>query len=319
MSNSSTVSIVVPVFNEHGNIGVLAKAIDRVFANLPYTYTLLFVDDGSTDGSINTIKLLAEYNPSIQYISLSRNFGHQQALKAGIDKAEGDCIICMDGDMQHPPTLIPQMLEQWENGYDIVYTTRQEDESLPFIKRATSKMFYRVINMLSDITLEAGSSDFRLIGKNVATVIRDLKEGDLFIRGMVKWVGFRQTSITYRPSKRFNGTSKYSLKKMMALALQGITSFSTRPLYIAAYLGFIFSALSVLYAPYVIISYAYGHPISGWASVIVTIAFFGGLQLMILGIIGVYLGKLFMQSKQRPFYIIKEENITCSQQQSVSY
>ncbi|GGH81522.1 dolichol-phosphate mannosyltransferase [Filimonas zeae] len=304
------VSVVVPVYNEKDNVVLLSQTLRDTFAVLPYRYNTIFVDDGSTDGTADVIRRLAAENKHVRYISFSRNFGHQAALKAGLDMADGDCVISMDGDMQHPPELIPVMLQKWEEGYDVVYTLRREDENLSYFKRTTSNAFYSMLNRLSDITIEKGAADFRLLNRNVVEVVRNFQESDLFFRGLVKWSGFKQLGIEYDPAKRNSGVSKYTFKKMMRFALQGITSFSTKPLYAAIYLGFVFSLLALLYIPYVLYSYWMGHVISGWASIIVTIAFFGGMQLMILGIIGLYLGKLFMQSKKRPIYIVKESNIS---------
>lgn len=303
------VDIVVPVCNEEGNIIFLAEAIERIFAALPYNYAIIFIDDGSKDHTLEEIKKLSATKPHIFFLSMSRNFGHQNALKAGLDFATGDCVISMDGDMQHPPSLIPTLLQQWEEGYDIVYTIRNEDKDLPYVKRKTSSMFYALINRLSDIELDKGAADFRLMSNKVVEAFKQFGEHDLFIRGLVDWLGFKQIGIPYEPAKRLAGRSKYTIKKMIRFALQGITSFSVKPLHIATYLGFVFSIASMLYIPYVLWAMYYGHSVSGWASVIVTIAFFGGLQLMILGIIGMYLGKLFMQSKHRPHYIIKETNV----------
>lgn len=303
------VSIIVPVHNERENVSVMAKAIKRIFSGLSYRYNLLFVDDGSSDLTLHEIKKLAVQDENIKYISFSRNFGHQAAIKAGLDKADGDCVITMDGDLQHPPQLIPLLLEKWEEGYDVVYTVRKEDKNLPILKRTTSNLFYRVLNWLSDIKLEKGTADFRLMSRNVADVLRNLQEFEPFFRGLVKWAGFKQFGLEYESDQRKSGVTKYTSKKMIRFALQGITSFSIRPLYAATYIGFTFAALSVLYIPYALYSYYFGYTISGWTSVIVTIVFFGGLQLMILGIIGIYLGKLFMQNKHRPVYIVKESNI----------
>jgi polyisoprenyl-phosphate glycosyltransferase len=304
------VTIVIPVCNEEDNVAILVQAIDAQFAMLPYKHEIIFADDGSKDNTLNNIKGLAAASNHIFYISLSRNFGHQNALKAGLDIAHGDCVISMDGDMQHPPSLIPVLLQNWEAGFDIVYTIRNEDKDLSIIKRKTSSLFYALINRLSDIELDKGAADFRLMSRRSVDAFKKFGEHDLFIRGLVDWLGFTQIGIEYYPAKRLSGTSKYTLKKMIRFALQGITSFSVKPLHIATYLGFIFSLLSILYIPYALWSWYYGNAITGWVSVIVTIAFFGGLQLMILGIIGMYLGKLFVQSKQRPHYIIKETNLT---------
>lgn len=302
------VAFVIPVCNEQENIPKLIAALKESMDQLGYIYTLTFIDDGSTDQSLDVLKTQSNLNCNIFYISLSRNFGHQNALKAGLDTVECDCMIMMDADMQHPPELVPELLKKWEEGYDIVYTIRKDHHEVPMLKRKTSNLFYHFINSLSDIELEEGTADFRLMDKKIVTVFRSLHESDLFLRGMVKWMGYQQIGIEYEPGIRTEGRSKYTLKKMIRFALQGITSFSTKPLYIAVYLGFIFSLLALLYIPYIIYSYYFGYTISGWSSIVVTVAFFSGLQLMILGIIGIYIGKLFMQSKQRPHYIVKESN-----------
>jgi polyisoprenyl-phosphate glycosyltransferase len=201
------------------------------------------------------------------------------------------------------------MIKKWEEGYEIVYTIRKDDRSIPYFKRKLSFAFYRILNLISDTKVVAGAADFRLIDKIVVDSLKKMEEYDLFIRGMVNWLGFSQYAIEYQPGKRNEGKSKYSFKKMLRFGIYGITSFSDKPLYLAAYLGFLFSALASLYLPYALISYYFGKTISGWTSIIVTLSFFGGLQLMILGIIGIYLGRLFMQSKKRPVYITRESNI----------
>lgn len=303
------VSIVIPIYNEVKNIEVMLQAIDDAFQIIPYEHSIIFVDDGSEDNTIDFIKNLALQNSRIKYLSFSRNFGHQYALKAGIDHSDGDAVISMDGDMQHPPSIIPTLIQKWEEGFDVVYTIRLEQENLSFIKKSTSNLFYKLLNKLSTVQLEKGTADFRLLDKKVVNVFRDLKEADLFWRGLVKWMGFKQISIEYIPGERAFGKSKYTYKKMKDLAIKGITSFSTKPLTIAIYIGLFSSLASFLFFLYAFISYDTGHAISGWTSIIITIAFFGGLQLMVLGIVGLYLGKLFMQSKNRPQYIIKESNI----------
>ncbi len=304
-----SISIVVPVCNEIGNLPILIDEVETALQQLPYNIQFIFVEDSSTDGTLEYLKEKAATHSNIFYIALTKSFGHQNALKAGLDRANTDAVIMMDGDLQHPPALLPELIKQWENGYDIVYTIRNDHSETGLLKQKTSELFYDIINNLSDIELEAGTADFRLMDKKVVTIFRTFSEADIFLRGLVKWMGFKQIGIQYTSALRHAGASKYSFKKMARLAVQGITSFSTKPLYVAAYLGFIFSLLSLLYIPYIIFSYFWEHPVSGWASLIVTIAFFGGLQLMILGIIGIYLGKLFMQSKQRPHYIIKESNL----------
>jgi glycosyltransferase involved in cell wall biosynthesis len=306
---SKKIAILIPVCNEKGNIPLITEAVCNVMDTLSYNYTINFVDDGSSDGTTEVLKEIAANNNKVFFISLSRNFGHQNALKAGLDLSNADAVISMDGDLQHPPALIPQLIKYWEEGNDIVYTIRKDHQEMPMMKRTTSNMFYNLMNKLSDIELEAGTADFRLMDKRVVDICRNFTEMDLFWRGLIKWIGFKQVGIEYEPAERQFGKSKYTYKKMMQFALRGITSFSIKPLIIAIYLGFTFSILSLLYVPYALYALLFGHAISGWASMIVTIAFFGGLQLMILGIIGMYLGKLFLQSKDRPHYIIKETNL----------
>jgi polyisoprenyl-phosphate glycosyltransferase len=303
------VSIVVPVLNEERNVPVVYAALNRLMESLPYLWEVVFVDDGSTDHTLREIKNLAAENSNVFYISLTRNFGHQAALRAGIGAAKGDCIISMDGDMQHPPAMIPVMLGKWEEGFDIVYTIRKDHESTGFKKKLFSRLFYKVLNALADMELNEGEADFRLISRRVAEVLNKLEEPEIFYRGMVKWLGFNQTGIEYQAAERRHGHSKYNWKKMMSLAMHGITSFSIKPLRAAAYLGIIIAMLSVLYLPYTLISRSLGHAVSGWSSLIVTIAFFGGLQLFVMGVIGIYLGKLFMHSKNRPSFIVKEMEV----------
>jgi glycosyltransferase involved in cell wall biosynthesis len=301
------ISVVIPSFNEYGNIPKLIERLIPVLNN--YDYEVIFVDDGSSDSTAEFLESVHDINPRIHYIQLSRNFGHQNALKAGLDHAKGDCIISLDGDLQHPPELIPTFIQKWEEGYEIVYSRRKSTKQNSFFKRNTSNIFYSILNKVSEVKLEPGTADFRLIDRKVADVLLQFTEIDPFLRGIVKWVGFSQYAIDYIPDARLSGESKYSLKKMIKLAIQGITAFSIRPLYTAIYMGFSFSGLSVLYFPYVLYSYFNGHAISGWASLMMTIVFIGGLQLIIMGIIGIYIGKIFLQSKQRPNYIVKNTSI----------
>jgi dolichol-phosphate mannosyltransferase len=305
------ITIVIPSYNEESNIEKLLESLNEVIISLNYNFKILFVDDGSRDGTIIKLKNLAREQQNLFYIELSRNFGHQNALKAGIDyaKLNSDAVISMDGDLQHPPSLIPELIARWEEGYDVVYTVRAETESLSYFKNKTSKWFYSLMNKLSEIKFEPGTADFRLLDKRVAEVFSDFTENELFIRGIINWVGFSQYAVDYVPQDRYSGKSKYTLSKMVRFAIQGITSFSTRPLYFAVFLGLGLSVFSIIFfSIYVGYSLYFGHPISGWASVITAIVFFGCLNLIVLGIIGIYIGKLFMQSKGRPNYLIKNTN-----------
>lgn len=307
---SLLISIVIPAFNEEKNVIAITHAIEEVFSSTSYNFEIIFIDDGSKDDTALSLKKLASTNTRIKYILFSRNFGKDNALSAGLQKASGNAVITLDADLQHPPALIKNMIDLWLQGNDVVYAFREKKNShANKLNNFSSSFFYKTINKLSDIELEDGTADFRLLDRKVVDVLNTLPENDPFYRGLVKWVGFNQKSIPYFPNERLSGETKYNNKDLIRLALKGITSFSTKPLNIAIYLGFIFSLLSLLYIPYAILSYIYNWAVHGWISVIVTIAFFGGLQLMILGIIGLYLGKLFMQSKNRPHFIIKETNI----------
>ena len=311
MDKKKKISIILCCYNESVNIPIIYEAILSNIKLLEnkYDFEIIFVNDESSDLTEEAIEKICRSNPSVFYIEFSRNFGHQNALKAGLDYSSGDCIISMDSDMQHPPHIILQFLEKWEEGYDIVYTRRMVDGNLPLMKRLTSDLFYKFLNLLSEIELEAGTADFRLISRNVANVIVGIKGQDLFIRGLVKWIGFKQYGIDYMPAKRLNGESKYNVKKMVRLATQGILSFSTKPLNIALYIGFIVAILSLLCMPYAFFSYFFTDRENGWASLICVVSFLGGLQLFILGIIGLYLGRVFNQVKSYPAYIVKRTNL----------
>jgi dolichol-phosphate mannosyltransferase len=303
------VSVVVPAHNEEENLIEVINRVEKVFDLLPYDYELIFVDDGSHDNSLVKLQKEAETRKNLFYISLSKNFGHQLALKAGLEKAKGDCVISLDADLQHPPELFLEMLQKWEEGYDVVYSKRKVDLSLPLKKRKSSEYFYKFLNTLSDVEIEQGTADFRLLDRKALDALNRFKEDEPFIRGLVKLIGFKQYALEYTPDKRFAGNSKYSLAKMRKLAVHGVTSLSVKPLHTAVYLGFFFSLTSVLYVPYVCYSFYTNHEVSGWASLIMTVVFFGGLQLIILGIIGIYIGKMFIQTKNRPKYIIKSTNL----------
>ena len=306
--NFRKISFVIPVFNEAANIGVLLSELRGALKDVPYPMEFIFVDDGSRDGSLNVIKALAETDPRIFFVELSRNFGHQYALKAGLDLCSGDCVVTMDCDLQHPPEVVKRLIAKWEEGYDVVYTRRRDDKNLPWIKRKTSALFYVMLNTISDIELERGTADFRLMNRNVLDAFSHLNESDLFIRGLVKWAGFRQTAIDYEPNPRFAGRSKYNLKKMISFGLKGITSFSVRPLQMIASLGMLLFFISMVLAPYAIISYLMGKAVSGWTSLMISVIFFGSLQLLMTGVVGLYISKLVIQSKHRPLYFIRDTN-----------
>jgi len=303
------ISVIVPAFNEADNIPIITKSL---LHNLQGQgdYEIIFIDDGSADTTLDKIKEMAASISNIKYISFARNFGHQKALMAGIDHAHGDCVISLDADMQHPPELIPILVEKWHEGYDIVYTVRQESQQTGIVKRMTSKYFYALMNKVCDVEIPQGSADFRLLDKKVVAELRRFKENWIFIRGIIAWMGFRQTGVNYVAQERHAGVSKYSLRRMLSLASQGITSFSIVPLRIATALGLSLSFVSFLYAVYALIQkLVFGTALVGWASVLVSVLFLGGVQLIFLGILGEYLGKMFIETKNRPNYIIAEKKL----------
>ncbi|HCO68572.1 MAG TPA: glycosyltransferase [Dysgonomonas sp.] len=303
------VSVVISCYNEENNVPVVVEAIHANLRETNYNYEIIAVNDGSRDRTQEVLETLAQTDDKLFFIELSRNFGHQNALKSGLDLSSGDCVISMDADMQHPPEMLPVLLKQWEEGYDIVYTRRAEDKSLSKMKRKSSKWFYRILNSISDIKLEEGTADFRLMDRRAINVIANFKGSDLFIRGIVTWMGFKQKDIIYTPNKRFSGETKYTVKKMLNLATQGILSFSTKPLKMAVYFGFAVALLSILFIPYAAISLYTGHVMAGWVSLILSVSLFGGLQLIVLGVLGLYIGSIFSQSKGFPTYIVRSTNL----------
>jgi glycosyltransferase involved in cell wall biosynthesis len=306
------ISIIIPAHNEEGNISLIYQRIRNVFSKLEnYTFEIIFVNDGSRDSTQSVLEQYSRNFDNVKFIEFSRNFGHQPAIKAGMDHADGNAVISMDADLQHPPELIPELIQKWEEGFDVVLTNRKYPKEISYFKKKTSEMFYRFLSRISDVDLKSGGgSDFRLLDSGVVQEFRNFTEDDLFLRGLTSWMGFRQTSVNFLAGERISGESSYNIKKMMKFAFTGITAFSVKPLYLAAYLGFMFSAFSVVgYGIYVIYSFLAETEISGWASLIMTIVFFGGLQLIILGIFGIYLGKIFKQVKERPNYIIRSKNL----------
>lgn len=308
MNKKILVSIVVPIYNEAGNIRLLIDRINKIVIE-NHIFEVIFVNDGSTDDTLIELKKYTSSQLNLKFLSFSRNFGHQNALKAGLDYANGDAVISMDGDLQHPPELIPELIENWHKGFDIVYTLRRDNEKTGVVKRATSNFFYNLMNGLSDVRIEKGSADFRLLDKKVVTVLRGITETPIFYRGMVDWVGFKKIGIEYVPNQRQWGNTKYSFIKMFKFALFGITSFSIKPLQLSIFIGMFVSFISFLYGLYAIwIKFFTDESIQGWTSTIIVILFLGGIQLIMIGVIGEYLGKLFVEAKNRPSYIISESS-----------
>jgi len=311
VSANPAFSVVVPLYNEAANVALLLERIEAVAASAPATaYEIVLVNDGSTDGTLEAIRTEMQRRRSIVLVNLSRNFGHQLAATAGIEIAAGDAVILMDGDLQDPPELIGAFLQKWREGYDVVYAVRRTRKGESPFKVWTARMFYRVIKRLTKVAIPLDTGDFRLMSRRTVEAVRRLPERHRFLRGMVSWVGFNQIALEYDRDVRHSGTTKYSLGKMLRFAVDGITSFSDVPLRFASYLGFIVSAIAFLYAIVIVIDKSFSLHIAGytpgWASTIVAVTFLGGVQLMSLGILGEYIGRVYDEVKGRPLYLISD-------------
>ena len=308
MRTVKRISIVVPVYNEEENIAHFVQSVTTVMEQLPYTYEMLFIDDGSRDRSREILLELGTRDPRVQSIFLARNSGHQLALTCGIDHAEGDAVITMDGDLQHPPELLPVLLAKWEEGYDIVQTVRLTTEGASLFKRLTSKYYYRLLNALSDVEIQEGGSDFRLMDRKAVLALRRYREHARFIRGIVGAMGFRRTTVEFVAHERFAGRSKFSLHKMISFALDGILAYSVQPLRVAFYAGVLSALLAVLLFLHVLFETLSGVTVPGWSTIVVCSLFFGGMQMMLLGICGEYIARILQEVKNRPLYLIACDN-----------
>ena len=302
-----TLSIVVPVYNEEGNIKSLIREVKAVLTEINVDYEVILVDDGSHDKTWELIQTLGKSDRRIKGLRLSRNFGHQYALIAGLEKATGRAVLSMDGDLQHPPMLITEMLSKWREGYQIVNTYRQDIEVSSSFKRVTSRFFYKFFSFMTDVPISSGTSDFRLIDMIVLENLVSFQDVDLFLRGAINWLGFSTITVPYKAGKRFSGTSKYTFSKMMQFAKGAIISFSTKPLLIGVWLGLITSLLSFMEILYVVIQYARGVTIPGWASVLVVTSFLFGILFIILGILGAYIARIHNALQRRPRYVLREK------------
>lgn len=309
-----TVDLVIPVFNEAGVVEQTHACIRAVIDSLPYAFTIYYVNDGSTDGTAATLASLGDSR--VKVLELSRNFGHQAALTAGMDATRGDIVITMDGDGQHPPEMIPQMVNLVLQGYDIVQTQRVDEAEPASFKKWTSGLFYRLINAISGTRILPGTADFRALSRQAVEALKSMPEYHRFLRGMVSWIGFPTIILPYQPRERIGGTSKYSLRKMFNLAMDAIFSFSLMPLYIGLSMGGFFLFLALAEMVYVLSFWVTGHTSNlapGWSSLMFIILIVGGMLMILLGFIGVYVGYIFQEVKHRPVYLVKKSHDTAQE------
>lgn len=300
-----TLSLVLPIYNEEEVIPELHTRLQEFLKELELDAEVLFVNDGSRDKSMELLRGIAKDEPRYKILSFARNFGHQTAITAGVDYARGKAVVVMDADLQDPPSVVLKMVAKWKKGYDVVYAKRRSRAGESFFKLFTAKIFYRVFAAMIPIEVPLDTGDFRLMSRRVVIALRELRETHRFVRGMVSWVGFRQTAVLYDRPGRFAGETKYPLRKMLRFAADGITSFSVLPLRFATYLGMIISAMSVLYAIWAIVAHFALHiTLPGWTATVVLISLLSAVQLLMIGILGEYVGRIYEEVKRRPLYVI---------------
>jgi dolichol-phosphate mannosyltransferase len=305
--DTDNISVVIPLYNEEKNINPLLDRLINALEEIGADYEIILVDDGSKDATWEQIFKASKIHPTLIGLKLSRNFGHQGALLAGMTKSRGKAIVTMDGDLQHPPEIIPEMYKLWIEGAEVVNAIRINDKTTSQFKRFTSEYFYKLFSFLSDVELNKGSSDFRLIDRRVLENFLDFKDYDLFIRGAITWLGFNTMELPFITEKRRSGMTKFSLAKMFRFATGAIVSFSTKPLKITFFIGIVTSGLAFAELIYVIIQYFMGNTVSGWASTLAVICFLFGVLFIILGILGIYLARVFNALQNRPRYVVSQE------------
>ncbi len=302
-----TYSIIAPIYNEVESLPELYRRIRDVMDSSGEPWELLLVDDGSTDGSTETIRELAQADGRVRPVIFARNFGHQVAITAGWDYARGEAVVIIDADLQDPPEVILQLAEKWREGYEVVYAVRAEREGETWFKKFTASLFYRLIRWITDVNIPVDAGDFRLMDRKVVDVLKQMKERHRFPRGMSAWVGFRQVGVEYRRSARLAGVTKYPFRKMLKLALNAITGFSYFPLQVATFFGFVSAGLAILAIPIVaVLRLAGSHFFEGQTTTLISVLFLGGVQLISLGILGEYIGRLYDEAKGRPLYVVRE-------------
>ncbi|MFT6321585.1 MAG: dolichol-phosphate mannosyltransferase, partial [Granulosicoccus sp.] len=297
------ISVIIPVFNEEKNIQNLYDRLSQVMQNLSVTYELIFVNDGSQDASIGLIKVLSKKHKSVKYIDFSRNFGHQIAVTAGLDKTIGDAVVIIDADLQDPPELIAEMYQKRKEGFEVIYAKRKNRKGESFLKLWTARIFYRLLAKMTSISIPVDTGDFRMIDKKIVEVLREMPEKNKYLRGQISWVGFNQTFVEYDRQERQAGATGYTYRKMLHFALDGITAFSDVPLKIVTYFGFIVSVIAFFVAIYALLAkFVWENSVPGWTSLMIAILFIGGIQMIAIGIIGDYLSRMNHNIRDRPLY-----------------
>lgn len=301
------ISIVVPAYNEEPGIERCYKELTKELSQLQLSYEIVFVNDGSTDCTAQILKQIALSDSHVRLIDLSRNYGHEPAMMAGIDYSKGKTVICMDSDLQHPPVKIPEMVSKWQEGFDIVNMVRVDRKDAGFLQKSFSKLFYKIINKMSDAKLAENASDFFLISRQVVDILKnDYRERTRFLRGIIQTIGFKKTTIEYVADSRLDGKSKYSFLKLLRLSFIAVSSFSKLPLQLGVFAGIIFGCISLVLIVYSIVMWIYNTPVSGYTTLIVFMSAFASIQLFVIGMIGQYIGYIFDEVKHRPIYIVKE-------------
>ena len=305
------VTILIPCYNEEASLDALYEALRQLMdSQTAYDWEVLMVNDGSRDHTIEKIRQLRQRDPRVCYVNLSRNFGKENAMLAGFDYASGDCMVIMDADLQHPPTAIPQMLEWWEQGYEDVYARRITRGKESWLRRRFTLIYYRMLQHSTRVEVLENVGDFRLLDRKCIDALRQLRETQRYTKGMYCWIGFKKHEVWFEQGDRFAGESSFNFSRLLNLAIDGITSFTTSPLRISTYMGLIVSLVAFLYMCYILVTtLIWGDPVAGYPTLITVILFLGGVQLLSLGIMGEYLGRIFNETKRRPVYLIGETNI----------
>lgn len=304
-----TISVILPVYYEEEVLPETYRRMTKVMQGMTGTdYELVFVNDGSRDKTLEMLREISSKDSHVAVVSFSRNFGHQVAITAGMDYARGDAVVVIDADLQDPPELIPEMVQRWSEGWQVVHAKRKKRRGESVFKRWTAGLFYRFIDALSEIRLPRDVGDFKLLDRAVVDALQQIREKNRYVRGMVAWLGFRQTEVLFERDPRFAGETKYPLSKMLRFAMDGITSFSLKPLKLATRLGFLSIVIGLLLVVWVLISkYIYPEStVSGWSSLLIAVVFFGGVQLLTIGIMGEYIGRIYDETRNRPLYVIDE-------------